>query len=395
MLSNSLGAAILAGTTTKATFAGLPILGCCDDYTASSVPDPFLDFADSIGVPAFVTDITHDGDRSTPALVSALKAYSKFFVPGLPGKPYLDADGATASALCGPILTLSSRGIVSSPRKSDLEARALRNFRRNHKLGLGPSALYVPRGNDPDVTPLPPIYLDHFEVYDTDGVAQAYYNGADTPTPFTDLPYYQILKSCWQSGNWSLTGAQSIWPSHPTTAKDAMKLGIDALRVGGLPERHFFASLAPLLLLPEYRGGGSFRFSLPVATSLWDVGRAHGLGASWTGSTHPLWHVVPVQGEVFNLEVRGNLAIGAATTVTLFRSQGGKTAYLPDPLPTSMSAPITGKSGRDSSTVIQVNRGDLLLIAISTATSWASGGVSATLQYRPKLRTILGQVINA
>ena len=125
MLTNARGAAVLAGTVTRTTFSGLPIVGCCNDYTASSVPDPFLDFADSIEVPAFVTDVVHDGDGPPPALSAALRAYSKWFVPGLPGKPYLEPDGATASALCGPILTLSSPGILSSPSKSDLEARAL------------------------------------------------------------------------------------------------------------------------------------------------------------------------------------------------------------------------------------------------------------------------------
>ena len=83
MLTNARGAAVLAGTVTRATFSGLPIVGCCNDYTASSVPDPFLDFADSIEVPAFVTDVVHDGDGPTPALSAALRAYSKWFVPGL------------------------------------------------------------------------------------------------------------------------------------------------------------------------------------------------------------------------------------------------------------------------------------------------------------------------
>lgn len=393
MLSNALGAAVLAGTTTKATFAGLPILGCCDDYTASSVPDPFLEFADSIGVPAFVTDIAHDGDSATPALIAALTAYSKWFVPGLPGKPFLERDGVTPAALCGPILTLSSRGIISSPRKADLEARALRNFRRNHKLGLGPSALYIPRGNDPDLDPLPPIYLSHFVAYDSSGAQETYYNGADNPTPFTAMPYYQILKSCWQSGNWTLNAMQSIWPSLPTTAKDSMKLGIDALRSGGLPERHFFASLAPLLLLPEYRGGGTFNFVLPVATSLWPAGIASAISAGNGGYASFLYHVVPAPGEVFDLEVRGNSAVGAATTVTLLRSQGGKTAVLPDPSATLVAATITGNVGRDNTNSLRVARGDLLALAITTATDWTTGGLSATLRYRPALRTVTGQEV--
>ena len=394
MLTNARGAAVLAGTVTRATFSGLPIVGCCNDYTASSVPDPFLDFADSIGVPAFVTDVVHDGDGPTPALSAALRAYSKWFVPGLPGKPYLEPDGATASPLCGPILTLSSPGIRSSPSKSDLEARALRNFRRNHKLGLGPSALYVPRGNDPDNDPLPPIYLDHFVAYDSAGAQTSYYNGADNPTPFTVLPYYQILKSCWQSGNWTLSGDQSIWPSLPTTPQVSMKLGIDALRSAGLPERHFFAPLVPLLLLPEYRGGGTFNFSLPVSTSTWVARLSQAIGAGYQGNTHFLYHVVPAPGEVFDLVVRGNLPVGAATTVTLYRSQGGKTAYLPAPLSTSVAAVISGTSGRDSTDSVRVARGDLLSIAITTATDWVTGGMSATLQFRPTIRTIIGQEIN-
>ena len=396
MLTNARGAAVLAGTVTKATFSGLPIVGCCDEYTVTSVPDAFLDFADSIGAPAFVTDLIHDGDGPTPALSAALRAYSKWFVPGLSGKPYLEPDGVTASALCGPILTLSSPGILSSPSKSDLEARALRNFRRNHKLGLGPSALYVPRGNDPDANPLPPVYLDHFVTYDGAGAQTSYYNGADTPTPFTSMPYYQILKSCWQSGNWTMSGDQSIWPSLPTTPQVSMKLGIDALRGAGLPERHFFAPLVPLLLLPEYRGGGTFKFTLSEATSTWLVGLSHAIGAGYQGWTPAtLFHTVPAPGEVFDLVVRGNLPIGAATTVKLYRSQGGKTAYLPMFSATSVAAAISGTSGRDSTNILKVSRGDLLVIAITTATNWDTGGMSATLQFRPTIRTIIGQEINA
>lgn len=394
MLTNARGAAVLAGTVTRATFSGLPIVGCCNDYTASSVPDPFLDFADSLGVPAFVTDIVHDGDGPTPALASALRAYSKWFVPGLSGKPYLEPDGVTASPLCGPILTLSSPGILSSPSKSDLEARALRNFRRNHKLGLGPSALYVPRGNDPDTSPLPPIYLDHFIAYDAAGGQTAYYNGADTPTPFTSMPYYQILKSCWQSGNWTLSGDQSIWPTLPTTPQVSMKLGIDALRGADLPERHFFAPLVPLLLLPEYRGGGTLNFTLSKVTSTWLVANAHAIGAGFSGWTPTLHHVIPAPGMVFDLVVRGRLPIGAATTVTVYRSQGSKTAYLPASFATSIAASVVGTSGRDSTNVVRVSRGDLITIAITTATDWVTGGMSATLQFRPAIRTIIGQEIN-
>ena len=394
MLTNARGAAVLAGTVTRATFSGLPIVGCCNDYTASSVPDPFLDFADSIGVPAFVTDIVHDGDGPTLALSSALRAYSKWFVPGLSGKPYLEPDGATASPLCGPILTLSSPGIRSSPSKSDLEARALRNFRRNHKLGLGPSALYVPRGNDPDNDPLPPIYLDHFVAHDTTAAQTSYYNGADTPTPFTSMPYYQILKSCWQSGNWTLSGDQSIWPSLPTTPQVSMKLGIDALRSAGLPERHFFAPLVPLLLLPEYRGGGTFNVTLSKVTSTWFVTNAFAIGAGYTDYSPTMFHVVPAPGMIFDLVVRGRLPVGAATTVTVYRSQGSKTAYLPASFATSIAASVAGTSGRDSTNVVRVARGDLITIAITTATDWVTGGMSATLQFRPTIRTIIGQEIN-
>jgi hypothetical protein len=395
MLTNARGAAVLAGTVTKATFSGLPIVGCCADYTAASVAQPMLDFADALGVPAIVTDVAHDGDGPTPALVAALKLYSKWFVPGLSGKSYLEPDGATASTLCGPILTLSSPDVVSSPSKSDLVARSLRNFRRNHKLGLGPSALYVPRGNDPDAAPLPPVYLDHFVAYDSAGGQAAYYGGADAPTPYGSLPYYQILKSCWQSGNWTLSGAQSIWPSLPTTPQISMKLGIDALRAAQLPERYFFAPLVPLLLLPEYVGGGSFNFTLSKAAPDWLVGLGNAIGAGYGGYTAFLYHVVPTPGEVFDLVVRGNLPVGAATTVTLYRSQGGRTAYLPQPLATSIAAAVSSTSGRDSSNVVQVARGDLLAVAITTSTTWSTGGISATLQFRPTLRTIIGQEINA
>lgn len=393
MLTNARGAAVLAGTVTKATFSGLPIVGCCTDYTAGSVAQPFLDFADALGVPAFITDTAHDGDGPTPALASALKAYSKWFVPGLPGKPYLEPDGVTPSALCGPLLTLSSPGFISSPSKADLEARALRNFRRNHKLGLGPSALYVPRGNDPDANPLPPIYLDHFIAYDNSGRQTAYYSGADTATPYTSLPYYQILKSCWQSGNWTLSGAQSVWPSLPTTPQGSMKLGIDALRSAHLPERHFSAPLVPLLLLPKYAGGGSFKFTLSETAPDWVAGLNNAIGANYGIAI--LYHVVPVPGEVYDLVVRGNLAVGAATTITLYRSQGGKTAYLPHANPTSITLNITGTSGRDALNVVKVARGDLLAIAITTMTTWNTGGMSATLQFRPTIQTIIGQEINA
>ncbi len=394
MLTNTRGAAVLAGTVTKATFSGLPIVGCCLDYGQGGVAQPLLDFADSLGVPAIVTDVVNDGDGPTPALAAALKAYSKWFVPGLSGKPYLEPDGVTASPLCGPILTLSSPGFISTPSKADLVARSLRNFRRNHKLGLGPSALYVPRGNDPDSSPLPPVYLDHFIAYDSADSQTAYYSGADTPTPYTSLPYYQILKSCWQSGNWTLSGDQSIWPSLPTSPQVSMKLGIDALRSAQLPERHFFASLVPLLLLPQYAGGGSFKFTLSKATPDW-LGSSASIGAGFGGFTSFLYHVVPLPGEVFDLVVRGNLPVGAATTVTLARSQGGKTAYLPAAFNTSIAATISGTSGRDSSNIVQVSRGDLLAIVITTATTWNTGGMSATLQFRPTIRTIIGQEINA
>jgi hypothetical protein len=346
-------------------------------------------------VPAIVTDVVHDGDNSTPALAAALKIYSKWFVPGLSGKPYLEPDGVTASALCGPILTLSSPSDISTPSKADMVARSLRNFRRNHKLGLGPAALYVPRGNDPDVSPLPPIYLDHFVAYDSAGGQTSYYSGADVAMPYTSMPYYQILKSCWQSGNWTLNGLQSIWPSLPTTPQVSMKLGVDALRSAALPERHFFAPLVPLLLLPRYAIGGSFKFTLAKASPDWLVGLNDAIGAGYEGFSAFLYHVVPAPGTVFGLEVRGNLPVGAATTITLYRSQGGLTAYLPHAFPTNITLDITGTSGRDSANVLQVARGDLLAIAITTMTTWNTGGMSATLQFRPTLQTIIGQEINA
>jgi hypothetical protein len=209
------------------------------------------------------------------------------------------------------------------------------------------------------------------------------------------MPYYQILKSCWQSGNWTMSGDQSIWPSMPTTPQASAELGIDALRSAQLPERHFCASLVPLLLLPQYRGGGSFKFTLSKNVSSWLVGLNHAIGAGFGGYTEFLYHVVPVPGAVYDLVVRGNLPVGAATTVTLYRSQGGRTAYLPFPTATLLAASISGTSGSDTTNVIQVDRGDLLALAISTATTWTTGGMSATLQFRPTIRTITGQEINA
>lgn len=397
MLTNARGAAVLAGTVTKATFSGLPIVGCCDDYTVGSVAQPFLDFADALGVPAIVTDIVHDGDDSTPALSTALKVYSKWFVPGLPGKPYLEPDGVTASALCGPILTLSSPNVVSSPEKADLVARTLRNFRRNHKLGLGPSALYVPRYNDPDVDPLPPVYLDHFIAYDSTGGHTSYYSGADTPTPYTDLLYFQILKNCWQSGNWTLSGDQSIWPSLPTTPQGSMKLGIDALRSALLPERHFFASLVPLLLLPEFRGGGTFDFYMPktagsVTPGTWTDGNS--LGINTVGVFDVAMRIpwlVPADGYVENLVVQGNANVAGATSIRVFRSRDHTThsPMLPLYIGTALQATwASGAYGEDTVNSVEVFRGDMLILVI--ASDWACDGCSINMSFRPKGRTILG-----
>ncbi len=397
MLTNTRGAAVLAGTVTKATFSGLPIIGCCDDYTAGSVAQSLLDFADALGVPAIVTDVTHDGDDSTPALAAALKAYSKWFVPGLPGKPYLEPDGVTASPLCGPLLTLSSPLYVSSPSKADMVARTLRNLRRNHKLGLGAAALYVPRGNDPDSSPLPPVYLDHFIAYDSAGGQTVYYSGADTATPYTSLPYYQILRSCWQSGNWTLSGDQSLWPSLPATPQVSMKLGIDALRGAGLPVRHFFASLAPLLLLPEYRGGGTFDFYMPktagsVTPGTWTDGDSLGINTVgvFDDAKRIPW-LVQADGYIENLVVQGNADIAGATVIRVFKSRDHTTHSPSLPLyeGTALNASwASGAFAEDTANSVEVLRGDMLILVITG--DWACDGCSINMSFRPKGRTIFG-----
>ncbi len=391
MLTNARGAAVLAGTVTKATFSGLPIVGCCDDYGNPLLWQPFLGFADALGVPAFVTDIANDGDGPTPALSAALRAYSKWFVPGLSGKPYLEPDGATASPLCGPILTLSSPNESSMPVKADYEARALRNFRRNHKLGLGPSALYVPDGNDPDSDPLPPVYLDHFVVYG--GGAQAsYYSASDTATSYSSMPYYQILKSCWQSGNWTLNSDQSIWPSLPTTPQVSMKLGIDALRSTGLPERHFFAPLVPLLLLPDYKGGGTFDFAIDpndAFSGIWLPGHWIGPDLSEVEALAQTAGALPATGELFRFEFQSASPAPATTVLSVYRAPPLKFATFNFAI-TGLQINAAGLTSGYVDYDVPVGQGDSILIKFEGMSNWTTNGITMKVSYRPTPRTILG-----
>jgi len=395
MLSNALGAALLAGSTTPATFAGLPIIGCCNDYTAGDVPTPFLDFATNLGVPAIVTDVVHDGSGATPALIAALLAYSKFFT-GFPlVGPFLNADNS-AAVLCGPIITLSSPLIKSTPEKSIALAQATRCFRRNNKLGYATQAVWPVVNEDLDRLQRPPIYLDQFTVFGADGVQLAQYrNGKDTTYTagdYASMPYWQILQAVWQHGDWTLASTANLWQGLPLSSLAASILGLQALQSQGhgLLTRQFLSNLLPLLLVYDYTGGGSFEFTISPAVSTLFNNDFIGVNGD---RTHFLPYVVPCDGEVYDLVVQGFGNVAGATSVSVVISPGGISVYLPTYTPSGISATITGAKGHDTTNVAQVNRGDVLGIRILAAADWICNGFSATLQFRPRLKTVLGVTV--
>lgn len=130
MLSNTLGLAILNGTVTPASFAGLPVVVCGGDLTSTT--DPRWQAALQVetvrygGVPMIGLDTNGSASQVT-LLTYCLDLLAQFLAPG--NRPLIYADDTRTLGLppvCGPILCLPS----SSPTYSD-EVTAAKVLARN------------------------------------------------------------------------------------------------------------------------------------------------------------------------------------------------------------------------------------------------------------------------
>jgi len=124
MISNALGLAILNGTVTPATFAGLPVVVCGDDLT--STDDARWQAALQVeavryaGVPMIGYDLSGSAAQLT-TLLWAVDLLAQFLAPS--NRPLVYADDSRTIGLppvCGPILCLPS----SSPTYADEVAAA-------------------------------------------------------------------------------------------------------------------------------------------------------------------------------------------------------------------------------------------------------------------------------
>ena len=187
MISNALGLAILNGTVTPATFAGLPVVVCGGNLTSTSdarwTAALQVETVRYAGVPMIGLD-TNGSAAQLTLLTYAVNLLSNFLAPG--SRPLVYADDSRTIGLppvCGPILCLPS----SSPTYTD-EVAAAKVLSRNFVgtrlgnavsyggLALGPlSTLAFPSvsgtiGNVWEKPYAPPVYRTN---YPSTGVSYA------------------------------------------------------------------------------------------------------------------------------------------------------------------------------------------------------------------------------
>lgn len=177
MLSNTRGAAVIAGSITTATFRGPPIVACSADYAATTQASYWanlLGLATLLDVPALHVDYAHDGGLAP--LLAALASLQRFYSPGT-SEPWAHSSGGALQVIpvCGPLFFFDRAPLMSGEpdftaagtgaHLAGKIAEASLNFRRNHVYNHATSGVWTVAGEDLDRVQRPPIHFFSADKY--------------------------------------------------------------------------------------------------------------------------------------------------------------------------------------------------------------------------------------